>query len=379
MSLYSDFNATTPLGQGAREAMTRAMEVWGNPSSSHRLGRKARELVEGARNQVARFSKARAENVVFTSGGSEANTAVLLGSFFKKGKGFRVLTSSVEHSSVRDTLSLLEHLGAEVQCVALHPTGALDEEAFESQMNRFSPDLVSLMTANNETGIVFPIPKISNLCKARGTPLHTDAVQALGKMDSAFFSGADFVSVSAHKVYGPKGCGALIVGENSALLPIHYGGSQEVKRRGGTENVIGICGFGGACSDAISGVDGALEGLRNGFELKIQSELTGIGIQGAGLPRLPNTSNIRFEGITSDILLTSLDLDGIYVSAGSACSSGSLTPSHVLIEMGLSPEAARECIRFSFGRTNTREEIDSIAECVIFHVRRIRERRIRKS
>lgn len=375
--IYADFNATTPLGSPARSRMGQAMETWGNPSSTHRVGRQALELMENARAEVAALVGVDPKEVVFTSGGSEANTMALLGSQMQK-PGMRLLTSKVEHSSVRDTVKWLQATGNLVEFVKLRPDGSLDLAAFTEQLAAFRPDLVSLMTANNETGILFPIPEIAEACQKLGIAFHTDAVQALGKLPAAYFNGATLISISAHKIHGPKGIGALIVKRGHQLVPTHYGGSQEIKRRGGTENMVGIAGFGGACA-ALStdlSVD-QVRGLRDQFESKLRGALDDLTIHGSEIDRLPNTSNIRFAGVAADVLLSALDLDGICVSAGSACSSGSISPSHVLLEMGLEPTAAKECIRFSWGTESTAADIDSVAAVVINHVLRIRARKRR--
>jgi cysteine desulfurase len=370
--IYVDYNGSSPLCQGARDAMLKAFECWGNPSSIHRAGREASGLLEKARDQVASSLGVTSQEVVFTSGGSEANTLALLGSHLLVGNGFRLLTSKVEHSSSRETVTLLQKLGAQVTFARVLPTGALDLEDFEKQVRTQKPHLVSLMTANNETGVQFPIEAVGRICQEHGALLHTDAIQSFGKGEGFPWANADYVSVSAHKVHGPKGCGALIVRKGRALIPIHYGGSQEIKRRGGTHNLIGICGFGGACAD-LSSPD--LAPLRDHFEKRLTESLEGISIQGLGADRLSNTSNIRFHGIGSEVLLSVLDLEGICVSAGSACSSGSLLPSAVLVEMGLTPTEAKECLRFSWGRYSNRTEVDTVADTVISQVQRIRSRK----
>lgn len=374
--IYADFNASTPLCSASRSAVEKAILEWGNPSSAHGAGRKALELLEKSRAAVANSLQSDPFEVVFTSGGSEANANALIGSYWLRPQDFRLLTSKVEHSSVRDTVELLQTLGAKVEFVPVLSNGALDMSAFEMKLASFEPHLVSLMTANNETGVLFPIPQISEMCKARGIKLHTDAVQAYGKISCAYFSGADFVSISAHKIYGPKGVGALRVKKGEQLVSTHYGGAQEVKRRGGTENVIGISGFGGAIATLSEDADCKfLEAKRNLFETNLKKGLTEISIQGESVTRIPNTSNVRFSGVPNEVLLGALDLEGICVSAGSACSSGSITPSHVLLEMGMSKAEAKECVRFSFGKPTTEEEINSLSERVIAHVTRIRNRR----
>lgn len=376
--IYADFNATTPLGTAARREMERAMEVWGNPSSTHDVGRKANEMLETYRSQIGLTLSVPPTEVVFTSGGSEANTTALLGAFFLYSKDFRLLTSKVEHSSIKDTVDLLCRQGAMVEYATLLRSGALDLESFEKTLLEFKPHLVSLMTANNETGIIFPVPEIANLCKNHGVPFHTDAVQALGKVSFSVCRDADLISVSAHKIHGPKGAGALMVKRGVQLVPTHYGGGQEIRRRGGTQNMIGIAGFAGACSELQDPLIAVSDTLRNRFEENLTKNLDGVFIQGKQAPRIPNTTNVRFAGISAEVLLGALDIDGVCVSAGSACFSGAVNPSHVLIAMGLTHQQAKEALRFSWGRTTTPEQVDLVADLVIKHVHRIRTRKIKE-
>lgn len=373
--IYVDYNATTPLGTGAKNALVEATEFWGNPSSGHALGRKAQHKIEHARAQLAEINYLSPSSVVFTSGGSEANVNAVLGSAFYTGPGFRLLTSRLEHSSIRDLVPLIERLGGKVEFVSVLPSGELDLASFERLLHDFQPHLVSLMTANNETGVLYPIPEIARLCKNAQVAFHTDAVQAFGKVEPKYWEAADFISLSAHKIHGPKGIGALLV-KNQKLIATHYGGAQETKRRGGTENVPGILGFAAACRELPAQETlSKITVLRDGFEQILFKALDGISVQGAKANRICNTSNIRFYGIQSEVLLGALDLEGICVSAGSACSSGSISPSHVLLEMGLTKTEAKECLRFSWGKTSTEEEMQTVAQRVIHHVNRIRERR----
>ncbi len=377
MNICADFNATTPLGQGAQSEMEKVIANWGNPSSTHALGRKASELLTSFRETVAAKTGRPPEDLVFTSGGAESNTMALIGAFWAfKEKPFRLLTAGVEHSSVKGTVCFLETQGAQVQRVRVEKTGELDMNDFAAKLKSFRPHLVSLMTANNETGVLFPISELAALCKEANLPFHTDAVQAFGKVDPSFWNGADMVSISAHKIHGPKGCGALLASKKWPLVSLHYGGSQETKRRGGTENAIGIAGFAGACKELTDlSCWNSIKTLRDGFEARLRKELGEVFFQGESAKRLPNTSSVRFVGVDSDALLTALDLDGVSISAGSACASGSTTPSHVLTEMGLTTAEARECVRISWGRPTTQADVDTVAGLVISHVQRIRARR----
>ncbi len=373
-TIYADYNGTTKPGPEAREWMLKAMDSWGNPSSVHRLGQQARGLLDEARSLVAQACGRRPAEVVFTSGGSEANTMALWGSALAQ-HGLRVLTSPIEHSSVRDTLAALGRLGGSFAIVNVLPTGELDWIDFLQKLDEFKPHLISLMAANNETGILFPLPDIIREARARGIRVHTDAVQALGKVSSDFWEGADLVSVSAHKIQGPKGIGALLVREGLQLECTHFGGAQETKRRGGTENLVGICGFAGACSALSPSTPERVGILRDLFEKHLAEKLEDFSVIGGAARRLSNTSNIRFPGVSSEVLLSVLDLDGVYVSAGSACSAGSLKPSPVLLAMGLPEADARECVRFSWGSLTTEDEVTETAALVASHVSRIRERR----
>ncbi len=371
---YADYNATTQPGVAATEAMARAMELWGNPSSAHQIGREATEMIEKARRDVAQAAGVETKEVVFTSGGAEANSLVLLGSLFLA-REFRLLTSTVEHSSVRGALDFIQGRGGQVKSLKVNGQGELNLSEFQNELDQYRPSLVSLMAANNETGVLFPIAEIAKACAQAQIPLHTDAVQAYGKTEASLWNEADFISLSGHKIYGPKGIGALIVRRGRQIISTHFGGTQELKRRGGTQNTIGIAGFGGACSELLQGDKLGSSSLRDRFEERLLNELDAVSIQGKGAKRVPNTSNVRFTGVTAEVLMPALDLDGVCVSAGSACSSGSITPSHVLLEMGFTPQEAKECIRFSWGRPTTEGEVDTVADLVISHVKRIRARR----
>ncbi len=373
--IYADHNATTPVGPAAKAAMIDALDAWGNPSSSHGIGRRANGLLEQARKQVAGACGVPGKEVVFTSGGSESNAQAILGMHFLI-EELRVVTADTEHSSVRDSIAFLVKRGAKVEKVRILPSGDLDMEHFEALLAEKKPQLVSLMAANNETGVTNPTLRIRQLCTQYGSVYHCDAVQAFGKVPADQWNTADLISVSSHKIYGPKGVGALIVRNGIALVPLPFGGTQEVKRRGGTQNMVGIIGFGAAASEIADGLAGErMSALRNRFETKLAEQLPGVTVNGAQAVRVCNTSNVRFPGIISEVLLSILDLEGVCVSAGSACSSGSILPSPVLLAMGLTRDEARECVRFSWGRDTTESDIDSAAHLVIQHVERIRSRK----
>lgn len=373
--IYADFNGTCPLSPQVLEAFQEAFKVWGNPSSVHRDGRQALEKIEKSRNEIAKAAGVSSLEVVFTSGGSESNTFALLGSYFNSPSDFRLLTTPVEHSSVKDTADFLKKLGAPVEYLEVDRNGQLSLGQLEEKIAQFQPTLVSVMAANNETGVIFPTRAIYEICQRQNICFHTDAVQAFGKLPPAEWNTADLISITAHKVHGPKGVGALLIKKGTALRAIHYGGAQEIKRRGGTENVPGILGFAAACRELMGPEDWKnLKGLRDRFESELSQELPGVSINGSE-PRISNTSSFRVEGVASEVLLGALDLEGISISVGSACSSGSISPSHVLLAMGFTPQEAKECIRVSWGKTTTSEDIDKVLETMIRHVHRIRERK----
>lgn len=373
--VYLDHNATTPHSGAAQKWMNEALQTWGNPSSPHGVGRIALELLEKSRAVVSRVLGAKTEELVFTSGGSESNTSVLLGKALLE-RQMRLVVSPVEHASIRDLLPILANLGCTVETLRLLPNGELDLNYLKGLLESFRPQLISVMVANNETGIVFPISSVAELCRAQNVELHCDAVQALGKLPPSTWAEADYVSFSAHKIGGPKGIGVLRVRSGKQLNPTHFGGSQEIKRRGGTQNMVGIAGFAGALSDEILQDElGVMERLRDDFEKTVIEKIEGVSIQGRAVRRVPHTSNIRIAGIKAESLLTALDLDGICLSAGSACSSGATKPSPVLINMGMSPEAALECFRVSLGRHTTEKEMDYCSERIVFHTDRIRSRK----
>ncbi|MBY0369841.1 cysteine desulfurase [bacterium] len=374
-TIYADHNATTPLGPAARKAMIEALDAWGNPSSSHGIGRQARELLEKARAQVASSCGVDTKDVVFTSGGSEANAQAILGMHFGV-EGLRVVTAETEHSSVRDAIAFLEKRGATVYRAPVLPSGQVDTGVLEALIREHRPHLVSLMAANNETGVVLDLEKVSALCQEFEAAFHCDCVQAFGKIPRELWNRADLITISSHKIYGPKGVGALIVRGGRKLVPLPFGGTQEVKRRGGTQNMMGIIGFGAACEE-LAPQSESLRPLQQRFEKALEEGLTGVSVNGSTAPRVANTSNVRISGLVSEVMLSILDLSGVCVSAGSACSSGSISPSPVLLAMGLDKNQARECLRFSWGRDTSPQDIDTVAGLVIEHVNRIRARNTR--
>lgn len=347
---YLDHNATTPLGLPARDAMARAMEaaarIAGNASSVHGFGRAARKIVEDARAHVAELSGVAPANVIFTSGGSEANNAILRGI----GADVRV-TSTIEHASVLDAVDAVR--------APVNADGVIDLNALAEMLNEVQGRvLISVMAANNETGVVQPIAEISALAKNHDAVFHVDAIQWAGKRPLFEVTAyADAVSLSAHKFGGPQGVGAILVKDGTAFAPLVRGGGQERRRRSGTENLIGIAGFGAAAEAALTGVHdfARLAGLRD----RIENELGDVArIYGQGAERLPNTTCIAMPGVSAETQVMAFDLAGIAVSAGSACSSGKIEPSHVLLAMGLSNEDAAEAIRVSLGHSTTEHDVE---------------------
>jgi cysteine desulfurase len=367
--IYLDHNATTPM---APEVLDIVVDILrnqiGNPSSVHSTGRSARVLVDEAREQVASLIGASPSEIVFTSGGTEANNFALLGVALAKGKtGGHIVTSQIEHPSILNPCRQLENLGFVVDRLRVDGQGRLDLDALENCLTE-STLLVSLQHANSETGVLQDLEKIERIVKKKSVLLHTDAVQSVGKIPIRVQDiSVDMLSMSAHKLNGPKGVGALFIRNGSPELfsPV-CGGSQEKKRRGGTENVAGIVGFGKACELAQSRLNShafsQLSSLRDHFYQLVSSLVSGVEIFGDLENKLPNTLNLGFEGVEGDTLLIGLDMAGVAVSTGSACSSGSGLPSPVLTAMGIPFNKINSSIRFSFGWSNTLEEIEKAAK-----------------
>jgi cysteine desulfurase len=339
--IYLDNNATTPLRPEAKAAMLCAMEAPGNPSSVHGFGQAQRRIVEDARERVAKLAGVKTANVIFTSGGSEANNTILNGIVAD-----HILTTSVEHASVLDAVP-----SATILPVDKNGTIHLDElRAVLSGQDQ--PALLSVMAANNETGVIQPIESVAEIAREFNAKLHVDAIQAAGKIDLLTVAAlADAISLSAHKLGGPQGVGAIIVRDGVPFEPLVKGGGQERRRRAGTENVIGIAGFGAAAEAAMAEFEAfqALADIRDGIETALAGDAM---IYGKEVPRLANTSCIGMDGVSAETQVMAFDLAGIAISAGSACSSGKVEPSHVLRAMGLSDEKAGQTIRMSLGWAN---------------------------
>jgi cysteine desulfurase len=343
MRVYLDHNATSPLKESARRAMLSAFELTGNASSIHEEGRRAHALLDDARDAVARAVGAIAPMVVFTSGGSEANNLALKGAPVE-----RLIVSAIEHPSV---LEAARRSGRHVEILPVDGEGVVDLEGLERLLATGPKALISVMLANNETGVIEPVREIVSLAHARGALVHSDAVQALGKIPVNFgLLGADLVSLSAHKLGGAAGAGALIVRDGLALDPLVHGGGQELRRRAGTENLAAIAGFAAVVQEKRLEIRALRDHLESGLEDAVffsdKSE------------RLPNTSCFAMPGLPAETALMALDLAGFAVSSGSACSSGKVAKSHVLAAMGVAPDLAEGAIRVSLGWTTTAQDIE---------------------
>ena len=363
--VYMDANATTPLAPEVLEAMRPyLMEEFGNASSIHFEGQRARKAVDRARETLATFFHCRDAEVVFNSGGTEGDNTAIFGLVRA---GDHLITTAIEHSAVLRAAERVAERGAGVTFVAPLANGLIDPEEIRRAI-RPTTKLISVMLANNETGVLQPVEEIGKIAAESGAYFHIDAVQGAGKVefDMRRF-GCHLCSISAHKMHGPKGVGAMYVRRGTPIEPLIVGGSHERRQRAGTETVPGIVGLGKAVELAIECVtDGTVQRiatLRDLLEAGIL-EIAGTGVNGAGAPRVANTTNIRFEQVEGEALVIALDLKGVAVSGGSACHSGSTEPSHVLMAMGLNKNAARASLRFSLLRTATEEDVDHVLRVV---------------
>ena len=381
-AIYMDHNATTPVRPEVLEAMVPWYTAeWGNASSIHWAGRKPKEAIEDARERLSELIGAPPRDVFFTGGGTEADNTALLGiGFAQRDKGRHIISSIVEHKAIIDTAAGMEQLhDFEFTWLGVDDQGRTDPDELRAAI-RDDTVLVSVMLANNELGNLAPIRELANIAHERGVLFHTDAVNALGKVPvNVGDLGCDLMSVSAHKIYGPKGVGALYLKRRTPFEPLLRGGGQERKRRCGTYNTAGIAGFGRAAELAAEYVEpafmGRIAGLRDRLESGLRNKLPGVEGNGDVAARLPNTTNLSFEGVDGEGLVLSLDLKGIAISTGSACTSGSLDPSHVLVALHKEKRWLDAAIRFSLGRSNTEAEVDAVIDTVVAEVQRLRRLR----
>lgn len=373
---YLDNNATTRVAPEVLEAMLPYLtESWGNPSSAYRFGHDLVGALDQARGKVAALLGAQPEEVLFTSCGTEGNNTAFHSALVANPGRRHVVTTAVEHSANIKYCKFLQSQGVEVTFVPVESDGTLDLGEVDAAI-RADTALVSVMWANNETGVIFPVEEISAICRSRGVLFHTDAVQTPGKLRIDVNQlGVDFLSLSAHKLHAPKGIGALYVRRGTRFHPFLIGGGQERAQRGGTENVPYIVGFGRAAELAQASLgeeNTRVRALRDRLESGILSSVPRVSRNGAKDQRLPNTSNLAFQGVEAEGILMLLDEEGICASSGSACTTGSLSPSHVLTAMGLSPDRAKGSVRFSLGLYNTTEDVDWVLDRLPGMVERLR-------
>ncbi len=380
--IYLDHNATTPLHPQVLEAMLPYLrENYGNASSIHAEGRATRTAIDRARTQVAKLLGANDNEIYFTSGGTESNNLAIRGvvELADREKG-RLVTSSVEHHAVLRPMQRLSEQGFELSILPVDKYGSVNPEDLQHSLAAGNTLLVSVIAANNEVGTLQPVEELGNICRQAGIIFHVDAVQAVGKIKIDLRClPVELLSISGHKIYGPKGIGALYVRRGVKLQPQLFGGSHERGFRAGTENVAGIVGLGEACE--LAGAESGQHNrqirlLRDSLWEGLQKKLDGVHLNGHPENKLVNTLNVSFEGVEGEALLLNLDLKGIACSSGSACASGSLEPSHVLTAMGVPPELTQASVRFSLGRDNTAEQIERAVEVVVRVVSHLRSMRL---
>jgi len=375
LRVYLDNNATTPVLPEVLDAMRPYFgEHFGNASSIHHHGQETRAAVERARESVAELVGCRSSEIVFTSGGTEADNLAIFG---LAKPGDHILTSTIEHHAVMNACKHLEQKGCEVTSIPVDGRCQVDPDDVKRAL-RSNTKLITIMLANNETGVVQPVEQIGKIAAEADVYFHTDAVQAAGKIPLDVSKiGCDLLTISGHKIHASQGIGALYVRKGTLLEPMLYGGSHERSRRAGTENVPGIVALGKAAELALTaferGDDKKMAEMRDRLERELLSQIEATGVNGEGAPRVPNTTNIYFDYIEGEALVIALDLKGLAVSTGAACSSGSIEPSHVLTAMGLRPDRARASIRFSLGKQNKPEDVDSALSVVPQTVAYLRE------
>jgi len=372
--LYFDYCATTPLDKRVASLIADVNEhVYGNPSSIHRPGQEARDFLERARRQLAAAINCESTEIIFTGSGSEANNIALWNIIHGEKK--HIILSTIEHPSITNTGTQLKKFGVSTTTIDVDKYGVVNPEDISKTIKKNETGLVTIMTANNETGTIEPIQEIAQLCVEANIPFHTDAVQALGKIPLDVKQlNITSMSFSAHKLYGPKGVGALYIKKGMNLSPLIIGGGQEQRLRGGTENVPGIAGFGLAVEIALKKLKKEairLEVLRDLFLKKLTAEFPEIIINGHSDLHLPGVINLTIPGVPGDSLLLNLDLDGIAISTGAACSSGTTSPSRILKAMGISDDFNLQALRISFGRFTQEKDVDTLVQAMTKHIRNL--------
>jgi cysteine desulfurase len=376
-NIYLDYAASTPVDPLVVNEMSLYYnDIYGNPSSIHQQGQSAREAIDEARDKVARLIGAKSTEIIFTSGGSESNNLALKGiALAQKDKGNHIITSNIEHPSVANTCKSLETSGFRVTLIPVDEYGMVNPDDVKKAITPRTI-LISIMHANNEIGTIQPLSEISAIARDAGVYLHADAVQTTGHIEvDVEKMGIDMLSISAHKLYGPKGVGALYLRNGVNIIPLIHGGGQENGYRSGTENIAGIAGFGKAAELAKEELVDEIKreiGLRNYLIHELSNRIDNVKLNGHPEKRLPNNSNISIDGINSADLLLSLDSQGIYISTGSACIALESEPSHILTAIGLSPAMARSALRLTIGRWTTRQQIDRVIEILPGLVTRLR-------
>lgn len=379
--IYMDNAATTMPKKEVVEAMMPYLtENYGNPSAIYQFANISKAAIAKARKEVADLIHVRPETIYFTSGGTESDNWVLQEAFhnaIRNGiKEPHIITSRIEHHAILHTCQSLRELGCQVTMLPVDHNGLVDPRAVRDAIQE-NTVLISIMAANNEIGTIEPITEIGEIAHRAGIPFHTDAVQAFGQipMDVSKMP-IDYLSASSHKIYGPKGVGFLYINEKQKTKALLHGGGQERNRRAGTENVAGIVGFGKACELAINSLEDRMQresNLRDYMTNRLLKEISDVHLNGDPIKRLPNNINLSFHGIEGESILIMLDMRGICASSGSACTAGSIDPSHVLIATGLSPEEARESIRLTISDTTTKDEVDQVVDALIEITGRLRE------